>query len=287
MEQHTPHPTESTPPIIFIVTGGLGALGEQLTHVLLAQFPNAIASVKVFPRTLYPHQVEQVVTEAESANATIVHTLSDSEIRQVMIKLADEKNIPAFDVVGPLLEHFSRCFRQEPLGRPGLFQQLYPSYYKRVEAIEFTLALDDGVNYNRWHEAEIVLVGVSRVGKTPLSLYLSILGWKVANIPLVPGLPPRPKIYQIDKRRVVGLTIDPTRLLNHRRHRQEYLGVSGGEIYVDPVKIYEELEEAQKMMRRAGFKVIDVTDKPIENTAHEVLTLVSRRLKSEPEAKPA
>lgn len=272
---------ESSPPPIFIVSGGLGALGEQLIHIILAQFPTVSAPVKVIPRVLYPHQVEEVVAEAIATGATIVHTLSDPEIRHTMIRLTQEHNIHAFDIVGPLLEHLTHVFAQQPLGRPGLYQELYPSYFKRVEAVEFTLAHDDGLSYDSWSQAEIALVGVSRVGKTPLSLYLSILGWKVANIPLVIGLSPRPEMYELDKRRVVGLTIDPARLLSHREHREQNLGVTGGANYTDPVKIYEELEEARQVMRRAGFKIIDVTDRPIETTAHEVLTLVTRRLRSE------
>jgi hypothetical protein len=257
-------------------------LGEQLIHVILAQFPEVIVPVKVFPRILYAHQVEEVVTEAIAAGATIVHTLSDPEIRQAMVNLSRERQVAAFDIVGPLLQHLTHIFGQEPLGQPGLYQELYPSYFKRVEAIEFTLAHDDGVNYDSWNQAEIALVGVSRVGKTPLSLYLAILGWKVANIPLVIGLPPRPEMYQLDKRRVVGLTIDPARLLSHREHRQQNMGLSGGVNYADPTQIYEELEDARQVMRRAGFRIIDVTDKPMETTAHEVLNLVARRLKSEP-----
>lgn len=272
---------ESSPLPIFIVSGGLGALGEQLIHIILAQFPTVSAPVKVIPRVLYPHQVEEVVTEAVTTGATIVHTLSDPEIRHTMVRLTQDKGVPAFDIVGPLLEHLTAMFGQQPLGRPGLYQELYPSYFKRVEAVEFTLAHDDGLSYDSWDQAEIALVGVSRVGKTPLSLYLSILGWKVVNIPLVMGLPPRPEMYELDKRRVVGLTIDPSRLLSHREHREQNLGVTGGVNYTNPIKIYEELEEARQVMRRAGFRIIDITDKPIETTAHEVLTLVTRRLRSE------
>lgn len=268
---------------IFIVSGGLGALGEQLMHVILAQFPFVDVPIKVFSRILYKNQVEEVINEALAANATIVHTLSDPEIRQAMLDLTNEKGVAAFDVVGPILDYLTKRIGQSPLGKPTVYQPLAPSYFQRVEAIEFTLAVDDGLNYERWSQAEIVLVGVSRVGKTPLSLFLSVLGWKVANIPLVPGIPPRPEMYNLDKRRVVGLTIDPSKLLSHRLHRQQDLGTTSGGDYTDPVKIYEELEEIRQVMRKAGFRIIDVSDKPIETTADEILTLVKRRLSNEPE----
>ncbi len=271
----------SAPPI-FIVSGGLGALGEQLTHVILAQFPQVDVPVRVFSRILYTHQVEETINEALATGAIIVHTLSDPEIRQTMLVLTQQKGVPAFDVVGPILEYLTRTLGQSPLGKPGVYHPLSPSYFQRVEAIEFTLNADDGLNYDHWQHAEIVLVGVSRVGKTPLSLYLSVLGWKVANIPLVPGIPPRPEMYSLDKRRVVGLTLDPTKLLSHRLHRQQSLGIYRGVEYTDPVKIYEEVEEIRHLMRKAGFRVIDVTDKPMETTADEILTLVKRRLEREP-----
>lgn len=273
----------SLPPV-FVVSGGLGSTGEQLVNTSLAQFQDIFVPVKIFPKTHYVHQLEDVVEEAVKNGATIVHTLADPKMRESLIRLCREKNVEQFDIVGPFLNHIATLTGQTPIGKPGLYQQhLYPSYFKRVEAIDFTLAHDDGMNYQEWDQAEIVLVGVSRVGKTPLSLYLSILGWKVANVPLVTGIPPRPQLYELDGRRIVGLTIDPGRLLRHRQHRQRGLGVSHRSDYASLEKIYEEIEAARRLMRRAGFRIINVTDKPIESTADDVLSLVTRRLENEPD----
>jgi regulator of PEP synthase PpsR (kinase-PPPase family) len=125
---------------------------------------------------------------------------------------------------------------------------------------------------------QIILVGVSRVGKTPLSMYLSILGWKVANVPLIPDIPMPPKLLAVDARRVVGLTIDPTELMYHRKHRQEALGVSHKSAYIDPKKIYEEVDTVEKLIRRHGFRKVDVTNKPLETSADEIIHLLKHQL---------
>ena len=129
-----------------------------------------------------------------------------------------------------------------------------------------------------WSQAEIVLVGVSRVGKTPLSMYLSVRGWKVANVPLVSEVPPLPELLAVDPRRVIGLTISPGQLVDHRQKRQRRLGVASQGAYTNPVDLFDEVESARKFYRRHGFAVIDVTDKPIEESADEVISLMTRRL---------
>jgi regulator of PEP synthase PpsR (kinase-PPPase family) len=218
------------------------------------------------------------VEQAARTGGTIVHTLTNSALRYQMIDLARKKNVAAIDLVGPLIERLAEVLAQEPVGKPGLYRQMNLAYFKRVEAIEFTLAYDDGKNFRKWEEAEIVLVGPSRVGKTPLSLFLSMQGWKVANVPLVPGVPPRQKLFELDRRRVIGLKIDPAELLAHRQYRQSNLGVGGSSDYNDPVKLFEEVEAAQQVYRRGRFKVIDVTNKPIETSAAQVITAVTRQL---------
>jgi regulator of PEP synthase PpsR (kinase-PPPase family) len=126
-----------------------------------------------------------------------------------------------------------------------------------------------------------MLVGVSRVGKTPLSMYLSIQGWKVANLPLVMGLPSPPELFQLDRRRIIGLHLEPGQLLFHRQQRQQRLGTAGSSTYTDPIRIYEEVEAAHREFKRGRFSVIDVTDKPIETVADEVVELITRRFEAE------
>jgi regulator of PEP synthase PpsR (kinase-PPPase family) len=269
-------PTNSTSPPIYIVSGGAGASGEQLVHTVLAQFPNNRVPVIIVGHVRQVEQIDNVVNQAKNCTGTIAHTLVDANLRQYLIDQAQEQGVRAIDLMGPLLSHLADILGREPLGHPGLYRQLHKDYFDRVAAIEYSMAHDDGKDPSGWSQAEILLVGVSRTGKTPLSLYLSVLGWKVANLPLIPDIPPPSALFQLDPRQVVGLTIEPGQLLLHRQHRQMRLGTLGPSPYVDPAAIFEEIETAFKLFRKNGFAVVDVTDKPIESIADEIMRLAIR-----------
>jgi regulator of PEP synthase PpsR (kinase-PPPase family) len=274
-------PGATGPLSIYIVSGGTGASGEQLVHTVLAQFPESKVPVITVAHVRQMEQVEDVVTRAAATGGTIVHTLVDAHLRSALIHLAQERNVAAIDLMGDLLSRLTAVLGREPVGHPGLYRQLRQDYFERVATIEFAMAHDDGKNPHDWPLAEIVLVGVSRVGKTPLSMYLSVLGWKVANVPLVMELSPPPELFQLDRRRVIGLSIEPGQLLFHRQQRQRHLGAPGPSAYTDPATIYEEMEAARQVFQRGGFSVIDVTDKPIETSADEIIELITQRLKAE------
>lgn len=268
---------EAKPPPIYVVSGGAGASGEQLVHTALAQFPDQELPVIVVGNVRRVEQIENVIAEAKNSGGTIAHTLVDAGLRSELEQRAQAAGVLAIDLMGPVLASMARLLGQEPVGHPGLYRQLNRAYFERVAAIEFTMAHDDGKRPEGWPLAEIVLVGVSRSGKTPLSLYLSVLGWKVANIPLILNLPPSPKLFQLDPRRVVGLEIEGGHLLLHRQQRQSRLGARGPSDYVDPQRIYEELQAARQVFRQGGFSVVDVTDKPIETSADEIIRLIQRK----------
>jgi regulator of PEP synthase PpsR (kinase-PPPase family) len=268
---------EAKPPPIYIVSGGVGASGEQLVQTVLAQFPDHLVPVIVVGNVRQVEQIESVIAQAKNSGGTIAHTLVDPGLHGELVSRARAAGVEAIDLMGPLLERTAQVLGREPLGHPGLYRQLHRDYFDRVAAIEFTMAHDDGKKPEGWRTAEIVLVGISRTGKTPLSLYLSVLGWKVANTPLIPNLPPSPDLFQLDPRRVVGLTIDAGQLLLHRQQRQMRLGAPGPSAYVDPNGIYEEIQNAERVFRRGGFSVVDVTDKPIETCADEVIRLIQRQ----------
>jgi regulator of PEP synthase PpsR (kinase-PPPase family) len=270
--------TETKIPPVFIISGGMGASGEQLVRTALAQFQDVGVPVIIIPKVNDTAQLEDAVNQAAKAGGAIVHTLVDVNLRRQLIRLARDRNVTAIDPIGRLLSHLAAALGREPAGQPGLYRQLRQNYFDRVEAIEYAVAHDDGKNPEGWSKAEIVLVGVSRVGKTPLSMYLSVRGWKAANVPLVSEIPPPPELFMVDPRRVVGLMISPSQLVDHRKKRQRRLGVVRHGTYTNPVDLYDEVEAARKLFRRHGFAVIDVTDKPIEESADEVISLMLRRL---------
>jgi len=270
----------STPPI-FIVSGGAGLSGEQLVRTALAQFASADVPIEIVPH-VRRDQLEDVVKRAVVSGGIIVHTLVDADLRSALLDLIRDYGVPAIDLMGPMLLHLAHILDKPPIGQPGLYRQLHEDYFKRIEAIEFTVDHDDGRKPHELGMAEIVIVGVSRVGKKPLSMYLSTRGWKVANVPLVREIAPPAELFEIDARRVVGLTIDEEQLAAHRRRRAMKLGMDRQVPYTDPASLYAEMEYAQAILRRGRFAVVDITNKPIEESADEVVEHVVRRLRQNP-----
>jgi regulator of PEP synthase PpsR (kinase-PPPase family) len=268
--------TEQPPPI-YVVSGGTGASGEQVVYTVLAQFPDSGVPVVTIAHVHQPAQVEDAIARADASGGTMVHTMVEGALRRLLIARAGEAGVAAIDLMGPLLDRLAELLGQQPLGNPGLYRRLNQDYFDRVSAIDYAMAHDDGKDPAGWPEAEIVLVGVSRVGKTPLSMYLGVLGWRAANVPLVPGLDPPAGLFQLDRRRVIGLTMDPVQLVSHRRERRRRLGAPGLEDYTDLGRVAEEMEAARRLFRRAGFSAIDVTDQPIEASANDVADLITRR----------
>lgn len=262
---------------VYIVSGGVGSSGEQLVYTVLAQFPDRQVPVTTFGNVRRPEEISKIVAQAKNSHAIIVHTLVDSRLRSQLMKQAREAGVPEFDRMGDLIDRLSEALGQKPAEQPGLYRKLHQDYFERIGAIEFTMAHDDGKNPAGLANAEIVLAGVSRVGKTPLSMYLSVLGWKVANVPVILGVEPPQELFQVDPRRVIGLIIEPGQLLLHRQQRQSRLGTQAPSAYTDPQAIFEEIDWSLRLFKRHGFTVINVTDKPIESSADEIIRLIARQ----------
>ncbi len=264
-------------PVIFIVSGGVGSSGEHLVNTVLAQYPEAQVNVTTVGSVRQAEQVLETLTLAQAQGGLVVHTLVEKPLRDLLMHEAYSRGVRAVDLTGPLFDWLTPVLGQQPLGRPGMYRQLHSQYFERVAAIDYTMAQDDGKNPAGWPEADVMLVGVSRVGKTPLSLYLAVLGWRVANYPLVPQLPVPESLFELDPQRVFGLTIDYSQLLTFRLQRQTHLGVTGSSAYVDPEAVEDELRQAKRIFRRGGFQIIDMTDKTIEMGADEIQRRMSPR----------
>lgn len=260
---------------IYIVSGGVGSSGEQLVNTALAQFPGSNIKLSTIGNVRQMKQIETLLAQAKANNGTIVHTLVDTHLREALLNLAQTLGVVTIDLMGPLLARLESVLEQPPLGQPGRYRQMNRPYFERVAAIEYTLAHDDGLRPKDWPDADVVLVGVSRTGKTPLSVYLSILGWKVANYPIVPGVSIPPELFQLDQTRVVGLTIDIDRLLTFRRQRSRSLGISPQTNYANPEDVEEELRTAHKVFRQGGFFTLNVTDRTLEASADEVIKRIN------------
>jgi hypothetical protein len=179
--------------------------------------------------------------------------------------------------MGELSDHLDEVLDVEPLKHPGLYREINQEYFNRIDSIEFTLSQDDGMSPQRLKQAEIILTGVSRAGKTPLSVYLAMYGWKVANVPLVPGVPPPDELYEVDPQRVFGLHVGASQLIAHRKKRLLSWNNQQTESYVDERAVREEIRKAMFVFDRGGFTVLNVSHKPIESSANEILNMMTKR----------
>jgi hypothetical protein len=262
---------------VYIVSGGTGASGAQLVNTILAQFPDSEVPVETIVHVRTAEQIDKILAKASKTGGIVVHTLVDGRLRDALIKSAGVRNVPAIDLMGDLIIRLSNMLGREPEGRPGLYRRLNKQYFDRIEAIEFAITHDDGQNIDEIDQADVVLVGVSRVGKTPITMYLAMLGWKVANVPFIPGQSSPQKLKEVDKGRVIGLTIDAEHLVSYRRIRHRKLGIEGQASYTDLMQVFEEVEESFEFFRRNGYSIMDVTDRPLEASADEVLEIISGR----------
>jgi regulator of PEP synthase PpsR (kinase-PPPase family) len=269
---------KASPPVI-IVSGGSGASGQQVVETALAQFPMIHVPVIQANDVRNLKQVEKAVKKAATAGGTVVHTLVERGLRDALIRLGKMHNVVTIDLMGPLLEQVAGHYGVKPLEQPGLYRKIRKDYFDRVEAIDFAVAHDDGKKPEDLTSADIVIIGVSRCGKTPLSMYLAVYGWKVANVPIVKDISLPEELSKTDRRRVVALTIDQEHLLEHRKRRNVRMGTIGMTDYTKPSAIFEELEAARKIYRECGFHMVSVTDKSIEIIADEIITYVTRSRK--------
>ncbi len=268
---------------IFTVSDGGGATAEAVADAVTVQFPGVTFSIERFAGVRTREQVLSAVREAERHDGIIVHTIVMTEIRRLLLRECRQRGLDHVDLIGPLMGQVSQKVGMRPLLRPGVSRGLSDDYFQRIEAIQYTVQHDDGQGMEALDEADIVLVGVSRASKTPLSVFLSMRGWKVANVPIVLGVEPPPVLYEIDQRKIVGLTISREELEQIRRNRVEMLGTGEGGQYADPDKIADELAYCRRIFRRGyPWPIVDITGKSIEESAKEVISWVeSQRLSAD------
>jgi len=264
-------------PPIYIVSGGKGLAGDAVVQSVLIQFPNNKVPVIIVPDVLNQSKIDELIKTAQATKGVIVHTMVDPEIRQLLIQSCTQHMVNHIDLVGDLSDYLSGLLNTRPISKPGLYRLSHIEYFRRVEAIDFTLKVDDGQNPEKISHADLILTGVSRTGKTPLSVYLAMFGWKVANVPIVPGIDPPVELFKADPGRVFGLNISPVYLIAQRANRVRSLHMDESTDYINKRKVVEELEYARRIFERGGFTEIQITNKPIESSANEILTILTSR----------
>lgn len=262
---------------IYVVSGGRGIAGNNLVQSLLIQYPDNKVPVVILGEVETEDEIFDIITKAKTDEGLIAHTMVDPDLRKRINDLCKEFNVKVVDLMGDLAEYLDKTLDVKPLQHPGLYRELNHRYFDRIESIEYTLSQDDGMSPQRLRDAEIVLTGLSRAGKTPLSVYLAMYGWKVANIPLVPGVPPPAELFTVDPDRVFGLHIGANQLIAHRQKRLSSWNNHRSESYIDQRAVREEIRDAMFVFDKGGFTVINVSNKPIESTANEILNIMSKR----------
>jgi hypothetical protein len=259
--------------IAFVVSDGTGRTAERALNAALTQFGDVRIDVVRVQNVRTREEVDRVVREAAAAKAFIIHTLVTDELRGNILHIGRQYNVETIDLMGTLLGRLSELFSVSPAEKPGLFSQLNRAYFRRVESMEFAISHDDGLRVDELKDAEIVLLGVSRTFKTPISVYLAYRGWFVGNVPVVLNVPIPQIIDELPAHNVFCLDTNPARLAELRRTRETYLRDAVGD-YADPDIVRREVHWARDIFsQQSKWRVIDVTNKSIEEIASEVLLL--------------
>jgi [pyruvate, water dikinase]-phosphate phosphotransferase / [pyruvate, water dikinase] kinase len=265
---------ERQPVELHIVSDATGETAARLVIALEAQFPDQPFEEIRHPRVETVDDLHIAVTEARGRPAVMVYTLVQPELRAAMRQLCRRARVHYCDLLGHPIDSIARVSGMAARMTPGVRAPLDHTYFRRIEAIEFAVKYDDGVG-GGLDEADLVLVGVSRTSKTPLSMYLGYLGYKTANVPVVRDIAPPQELLEIDPAKIVGLTIDPDRLAEIRRARVRSMGATKRR-YAELDAIYAELEQASRLHRRLGCPVLDVSELSVEETAMRIVRLVDQ-----------
>jgi len=266
---------------LHVISDATGETAARLVQALEAQFPDQEFLEIRHPRVETVSDLQLAVNRMKGRPAVVVYTLVEPELRDAMRTLCRSAKLHYCDLLGHPIDAVAKVSGRAAKMKPRARPPLNDAYFRRISAIEFAVKYDDGLG-SGLHDADVVLVGVSRTSKTPLSIYLGYLGYKAANVPLVKGIDPPAELFRVEPAKVVGLTIDAKRLSEIRGERLRWM--RGGQKYANLVEIYDELEYAATVHRRLGCPVIEVSELSIEEISHRIITVVEQR-KAEAAAK--
>jgi regulator of PEP synthase PpsR (kinase-PPPase family) len=261
--------------MVYVISDSIGETAELVTRAAASQFNSGGVYIQRIPYVSDKDYVDEIINDIKDQPVkVIVATIVLPELRDYLLERAEKAGILTVDIMGPMMDALSSLLKTSPKLLPGLVHKLDEEYFKKVEAIEFAVKYDDGKDPRGFYRADIVFIGVSRTSKTPLSMYLAHKRLKVANIPLVPEVDPPEELFNIPPSKVIGLSINPEKLFEIRRERLKSLGLDDNASYAKLERILSELDYADKIMKRIGCAVIDVSNKAVEETAAKVLEIL-------------
>jgi len=266
------------PRFIDVLSDSTGETAEKVVRAALLQFPQAGVQIRLHTRVRTKEVAHPILERAAREGALLVFTVVSPELREFIHSMTAELKIEAIDVIGALIGKLGTFLEREPINLPSAMLPLSEEYFRRIEAVEFAVKSDDGKEPRNFKKADLVLVGVSRTSKTPLSTLLAQRGLKVANLPLVLGVSPPHELFEAPQDRIVGLTIGIEQLCEIRQARLRQLGMPPETNYAMREHVRQELEFAQSIFRaHAEWPVVDVTGRAIEETAVIILESLKER----------
>jgi regulator of PEP synthase PpsR (kinase-PPPase family) len=265
---------------VMVISDATGETAERMVRAAVLQFGDIPVNLRLYSRVRLEDEMERIVERAAELHALVVFTVVNGAARDLLWKLVERHNVDAVDLIGSLMAKLSSYLAAEPSGVPGLLHAISEEYFRRIEAVDFAVKNDDGAEPRNLAKADLVLVGISRTSKTPLSMYLAQKGWRSANVPLVLGVAPPAELEEVDENRVYGLIIQPESLVKIRQARLAHLGMPQDSSYGTRDHIEKEIAYSREVFRKhPHWPVIDVTSKAIEETASDILRLFKERQK--------
>ena len=262
---------------IYTISDSLGGTSQKLLSAVMAQYPDLIFNNSYrFPFINKESELLDILQDAIKDDAVVISTLVDSHLAAAAREFSRVNHLSYLDLMNPFFEIIKEKTDTQPIEVPGVLHRLDTEYFNKISAIEFAVKYDDGKNPQGFLESDLVILGVSRTSKTPLSIYLANKGYKVSNLPLIPEVPLPQVLDKVDKRRMIGLVCDPDKLVKVRSNRLDALGLTQATSYTDVEKIYEELDYSKKVFQKHQAYIINITDKSIEETA----CIIEEHLKS-------
>ncbi|SDY42817.1 pyruvate, water dikinase regulatory protein [Tindallia californiensis] len=264
-------PAEKTK--ILIISDSIGETAEQVAKAALSQFNLQEYDIRRHSFVSEIGQIDDILEEAMAKDTIIMFTLVIEEVKKYLVAETEKRNILSIDLMSSIMDVLEKRFGTKPIGEAGMIRKLDEEYFRKIEAIEFAVKYDDGKDPRGLKKADIVLIGISRTSKTPLSMYLAHRNIKVANVPLVPEVKPPKELYEVSSQKIIGLTTDPYKLIEIRKERIKALGLKDGANYASIQRIIEELEYADEIMRKLSCPVIDVSARAVEESASIILEI--------------
>lgn len=262
---------------IYLITDSVGETAKKIISAVVAQFPTVdLSDVQLYPFTNDKASLLEILNDAKKENALVAITLVDKSLVACVKKFSDTHDLAYVDFMSPLMQLIEERSGEQPTQESGSVHRLNQAYFNRVAAIEFAVKYDDGKDPKGFLNADIVLLGVSRTSKTPLSMYLANKGYKVANLPIIPEVEVAKELYKVDPRKIIGLTSTSESLSNIRSYREQTLGLKTKSMYSDEKRILEELAYADTLFEQLDIETIDVSKRSIEESSMLIENLIQK-----------